>query len=376
MTGLGRTIEPVGARPCRWRRSRPGCRRRRPRRRWCACGSAIRSATSVMKNCEPLVPGRHWPWPAGTGGRTADRGGTRPRTCSPGRRVPVPRGSPPWSMKFEMTRWNVRAVVERLPGDLAGGGVQPFLRALGETDEVVDGLGRVVGEQLDDDVTQRGREGGGQGRCHGGGSFRSRSTSSFHGRTTPARLRAGFTSAGRYRVRMSTRPGIRSGGCCSWSLAIGVVVVVRNATADRGGSYDPSLTHERDRRARRRRHRGADVPRAAGQPVLAQMHDASTPPSTTSRPILPALCSIRAEGKIVSGGVDVAQFHARTIEGRHQDLYDRMLELPERIAALDVPPSSPPTRSRSRGRSRWPSRATSSSPRSGRSSGWSSGSSA
>ncbi len=29
------------------------------------------------------------------------------RTCSPGRRVPVPVGSPPWTMKPPMTRWKI-----------------------------------------------------------------------------------------------------------------------------------------------------------------------------------------------------------------------------------------------------------------------------
>lgn len=52
---------------------------------------------------------------------------------------------------------------------------------------------------------------------------------------------------------------------------------------------------------------------------------------------LPRALLIRAEGKIVSGGVDVAAFHARKSREDTQALYDRMLELPERIAALDVP---------------------------------------
>ncbi len=52
---------------------------------------------------------------------------------------------------------------------------------------------------------------------------------------------------------------------------------------------------------------------------------------------LPRALLIRAEGKLVSGGVDVAAFHARTSRDDTQDLYDRMLQLPERIDALDVP---------------------------------------
>ena len=49
---------------------------------------------------------------------------------------------------------------------------------------------------------------------------------------------------------------------------------------------------------------------------------------------------MRAEGKIVSGGVDVAQFHARKTKADTRELYDRMIELPERFAALDFPTSS------------------------------------
>jgi enoyl-CoA hydratase/carnithine racemase len=52
---------------------------------------------------------------------------------------------------------------------------------------------------------------------------------------------------------------------------------------------------------------------------------------------LPRVLVVRAEGKIVSGGVDVAQFHARTSKAATKALYDRMLELPERFAALPVP---------------------------------------
>lgn len=51
----------------------------------------------------------------------------------------------------------------------------------------------------------------------------------------------------------------------------------------------------------------------------------------------PRALVIRAEGKIVSGGVDVAQFHAQRTKADTLALYDRMLELPNRIEALDVP---------------------------------------
>lgn len=51
----------------------------------------------------------------------------------------------------------------------------------------------------------------------------------------------------------------------------------------------------------------------------------------------PRVLVVRAEGKLVSGGVDVAQFHARTSKDATRALYDRMIELPERFARLDVP---------------------------------------
>ncbi|MET0767164.1 MAG: enoyl-CoA hydratase/isomerase family protein [Aeromicrobium sp.] len=51
----------------------------------------------------------------------------------------------------------------------------------------------------------------------------------------------------------------------------------------------------------------------------------------------PRALLIRAEGRIVSGGVDVAQFHARTTKADTLALYDRMLELPNRIEAFDFP---------------------------------------
>jgi len=51
----------------------------------------------------------------------------------------------------------------------------------------------------------------------------------------------------------------------------------------------------------------------------------------------PRALVIRAEGKIVSGGVDVSQFYARKTKADTLELYDRMIELPNRVAALDVP---------------------------------------
>jgi enoyl-CoA hydratase/carnithine racemase len=51
----------------------------------------------------------------------------------------------------------------------------------------------------------------------------------------------------------------------------------------------------------------------------------------------PRALLVRAEGKLVSGGVDVAQFHARKTKADTLALYDRMLELPTRIDALPFP---------------------------------------
>ena len=68
-----------------------------------------------------------------------------------------------------------------------------------------------------------------------------------------------------------------------------------------------------------------------------ELHDAFDAALDEVEADLPRALLVRAEGKLVSGGVDVAQFHARTSQEQTKELYDRMLELPERIAALDVP---------------------------------------
>lgn len=52
---------------------------------------------------------------------------------------------------------------------------------------------------------------------------------------------------------------------------------------------------------------------------------------------LPRVLVIRAEGKLVSGGVDVAEFNSRTSRESTKELYDRMIELPDRVEALPVP---------------------------------------
>ena len=68
-----------------------------------------------------------------------------------------------------------------------------------------------------------------------------------------------------------------------------------------------------------------------------ELHDAFDTALDAVESDLPRAVLVRAEGKLVSGGVDVAQFHARKTQEDTKDLYDRMLELPDRIAALDVP---------------------------------------
>ncbi|MBM9463810.1 enoyl-CoA hydratase/isomerase family protein [Aeromicrobium sp. YIM 150415] len=51
----------------------------------------------------------------------------------------------------------------------------------------------------------------------------------------------------------------------------------------------------------------------------------------------PRVLVIRAEGKIVSGGVDVSEFNSRGSRETTKELYDRMLELPDRVEALPIP---------------------------------------
>ncbi len=51
----------------------------------------------------------------------------------------------------------------------------------------------------------------------------------------------------------------------------------------------------------------------------------------------PRALIIRAEGKLVSGGVDVSLFADQASEEATKVLYDRMLELPNRVAALNYP---------------------------------------
>ncbi|REH35165.1 enoyl-CoA hydratase/carnithine racemase [Kutzneria buriramensis] len=52
---------------------------------------------------------------------------------------------------------------------------------------------------------------------------------------------------------------------------------------------------------------------------------------------LPRALLIRAEGRVVSGGVDVALFDAQPSAAAAKELFDEMLTIPDRIAALPVP---------------------------------------
>ena len=51
----------------------------------------------------------------------------------------------------------------------------------------------------------------------------------------------------------------------------------------------------------------------------------------------PRALLIRAEGRVVSGGVDVALFDAQPTAAAAKDLFDEMLTIPDRIAALPFP---------------------------------------
>ncbi|SDW42477.1 Enoyl-CoA hydratase/carnithine racemase [Amycolatopsis xylanica] len=51
----------------------------------------------------------------------------------------------------------------------------------------------------------------------------------------------------------------------------------------------------------------------------------------------PRALLVRAEGKIVSGGVDVSLFDAQGSAAEAKVLFDRMLSIPDRIAALEFP---------------------------------------
>ena len=61
----------------------------------------------MMKNCEPFVFGPAFAIATAPSVYSPFTGFVA-RTCSRGRRVPVPSGQPPWMTKSGTTRWNVR----------------------------------------------------------------------------------------------------------------------------------------------------------------------------------------------------------------------------------------------------------------------------
>ncbi len=69
----------------------------------------------------------------------------------------------------------------------------------------------------------------------------------------------------------------------------------------------------------------------------AELHEQLIAAITEVEEDAPRALLIRAEGKVVSGGVDVSLFAAQTGPAEAEVLFDRMLDLPDRIAALPFP---------------------------------------
>jgi enoyl-CoA hydratase/carnithine racemase len=69
----------------------------------------------------------------------------------------------------------------------------------------------------------------------------------------------------------------------------------------------------------------------------AELHDQFSAAITGVEENAPRALLIRAEGKVVSGGVDVSLFAAQKGPTEAKELFDRMLDLPTRIAALPFP---------------------------------------
>jgi enoyl-CoA hydratase/carnithine racemase len=69
----------------------------------------------------------------------------------------------------------------------------------------------------------------------------------------------------------------------------------------------------------------------------AELHDQLIAAVAEVEENAPRALLIRAEGKVVSGGVDVSLFAAQTGPAGAKALFDRMLDLPDRIAALPFP---------------------------------------
>lgn len=69
----------------------------------------------------------------------------------------------------------------------------------------------------------------------------------------------------------------------------------------------------------------------------AELHDEFDTALDDLEATPPRALVIRAEGKLVSGGVDVSLFAGQETEAATKVLYDRMIELPNRIADLNYP---------------------------------------
>ena len=69
----------------------------------------------------------------------------------------------------------------------------------------------------------------------------------------------------------------------------------------------------------------------------AELHEQLIAAITEVEEEAPRALLIRAEGKVVSGGVDVSLFAAQASPAEAKELFDRMLDLPDRIAALPFP---------------------------------------
>jgi enoyl-CoA hydratase/carnithine racemase len=69
----------------------------------------------------------------------------------------------------------------------------------------------------------------------------------------------------------------------------------------------------------------------------AELHEQLIAAITEVEEEAPRALLVRAEGKVVSGGVDVSLFAAQADPAAAKELFDRMLDLPDRIAALPFP---------------------------------------
>ncbi len=284
-------------------------------------------------------------------------------------------------------------------------GVAPLLGALGQADEVLDGDGGVVREELDDDVAVVGLEGRDQllatGVLSRWGPPSSHASPRGHG---DGGAQARTRRAARYGVPMSKPRSPRRRRLLLLVLVGVGVYVLKQATRDQGGSYvppgaDDTLEVPADATADElRRSAPADtapaaagavsvpeevqddpdvVPHephvelvpdeettsraaavsvvltreggvavhhrrgAAGQLYSRALHDAFDAALDEVEADLPRVLDVRARGRVVIRRVDVSEFHAQRTKPATKALYDRMIELPLRVAALRCRRCSP-----------------------------------